>query len=283
MKRSVKIVLLAIAVIAAIAAVLVYMRTIVSPPDATKMHDQYAQALKQHLVDYDGAEFAPDDIDALLDRVTRFRDENAITADDAQKAAADFTRAYAPRFAAWRMGRFERPVWLDDDHKMMLNRINDLRSNALTAPTLAQMTSTNDSLSQVVNIINRYHRARSAARQATFYTVDDARQRIAEARKYLNDTTLRHCTALAEQLRTVPARIGKSHYASLRSYVNICGVYTGITQAEFENRLRQANSKIREYNNNADKLYGSHQSTAHLSNTLARYQSQGNQYFAQKY
>lgn len=125
MNKSVKILLLVVAVIIAIGGVLLFMKTIVSPPKDLEFKNQYEIALNQKIDSFKkvGSDNLEREFATLTDLAHRFKAESNIDEKLFDKEYTEIIGVYSPKFAQYCFGQFQKSVWDDTEHKWMEERI----------------------------------------------------------------------------------------------------------------------------------------------------------------
>ncbi len=283
MKTTGKILVLAISFIIAIAAVMVYAKTQVEPPTALKQANQYDADLRSciaALAQADGY-LQEDSIFAVTsDRIGIFAGQEKISETDADRNTDALLSRYVPLFLKRSFGKFLLSSWSDADHDYMLAAIARIRAVRHCDNTVAATRMAQDSLSEIVNIIGRYRKARALSRHTAFRGIGNAQSVISQARQYAKDPWLSHCTGLVEALSSVRSGIALSHYNYLVGQVLKMAQYRSYSQSYYENSLvPQVDAALTEYENRASALYGSRRNVEDLWSMAKNYYDEALSYY----
>jgi hypothetical protein len=283
MKVTVKIIILVLAISLAIGGVMVYAKTKVSPPLATKSIDQFSKCLSDGISLFSNAETPTqeDSLFAALTEKTRFYvSEGKLTKDNGNADLNQLCSKYVPLFLKRSMEKFSNSTWSDADHAYMLSVVNKLRalknfdnSQPLTKQSL-------DSLGLVERIISNYKQARAVSRHTTFTGISNAQATISRARQFAKDPYLSHCSELVNALNSVRPAIAASHYNHVCAMVEKLSQYRYLSQSYYDNTLvPQVDAAVTEYENKASALYGSKRDVNTLWNRARSYYSNASEYY----
>lgn len=261
MNKSVKILLLVVAVIIAIGGVLLFMKTIVSPPQNLAFKNQFEIALNQKIDDFKKVdsdnlerEFA-----TLTDLAHRFKSESNIDDKLFDKDYTEIIGIYSPKFAQYCFDQFQESVWDESEHKWMENRIAQLRKLTVEDGSRKIMDNYAESdrqFSIILKTIGNYREAKALSNRSGFSGLGDARARISKANQYKQDDYLKNNRALMNALNSLPGRLEASHYASLRAKVNTLANYYNYSADSYDALSDKVVTALKEYKENAQSVYG---------------------------
>ena len=283
MKKAIKILILVFAVALAISGIMIYAKTRVEPPVATKQTNQYLDDLSKVSARVGETSNAAQEDSAFykaLNRIVIFRKENRISKTDADNGMDMLLSKYCPFFIQRSFDKFKKNVWYDNDHKYMLQMIAQLKNVRHSDGLPALKKNTQDSLSQIENIIGRYNKAWTISRQTKFTGVSNAQNTISQARQFANDPWLSKCTNLVRALNNVRPSIAESHYRYALSMVEKLSQYHSFSQSYYENTLvPQVDAVVTEYDNKASALYGTKRDVNSLWNKARSYYNNASEYY----
>lgn len=259
MKTSIKILLLVLFSIAAVAGVLVFIKTRVAPPSNISMENQYAIALKTSCDSFDSAgEFTQRRAEyiRLDDKLKRFLAENAIEPEMSDEYRKKIDETYGKSITDYGFGILKNSVWPEDKLNELLATLKALKADKLTTGESAVSEDFKASANKLTGILSDYHAALQLSRSTGFRGVSDASAKIAKARSYSSAPYLSNNTALTSALNALPGRIAQSHHSHVSGLVSSLKGYAGVSSDYYMNTLiPRADNAINEYKNT--KIYGS--------------------------
>lgn len=284
MNKSVKILLLVVAVIIAIGGVLLFMKTIVSPPQDLEFKNQYELALNQKIegfkkVDSDNLEreFA-----TLTDLAHRFKAESSIDDKFFDQVYTEIIGVYSPKFAQYCFGQFQKSVWDESEHKWMEDRIAQLRKLTVedgSRKIMDNYTESDGRFSIILKTIGKYREAKSLSNRIGYSGLGEARSRISKANQYKQDDYLKNNAALMKALNNLPSRLEASHYAALRAKVNTLANYYSYSADSYDVLSDNVVAALKEYKQNAQSVYGESRSLSDLEADASRYYNAAVEYY----
>lgn len=283
MKVTAKIIILVIAITIAIGGVMIYAKTKVEPPVATKPIDQFSHNIEMCFKSFATANesMQQDSImQTTLNKINIYVAESKI---DLQKGDSDIDKLlslYSRLFVKRSLAKFSQSVWHDADHTAMLSVISRLRQIKHSDNTVALAKTTADSLSQIENVISKYKQARAICRRTSFSGISNARSTISQARQFAKDPYLSHCTDLISALGSVKSNIAASHYNYVCGMVAKLAQFKSYSQSYYNNTLvPQVEEAITHYDDNAKSLYGTKRNVEDLWNRSRVYYSNALEYY----
>ncbi len=257
MKTTIKILLLILFFIGAIAGVLVYAKTRVAPPSEIEQVDQYRIALEEASAVLDSINGYEDCKAAYMnldDKIRRFRAENVI--DD---SAADFFRVKTDTiYGNSIIGSFYtvlgRSEWPENVLNNMIMDLDALRADRLSTGETAVPAEFTREVDRLHSIMNNYQAALRLVQNTSFRGIRDATRRINLANNYKSAEFLRNNTSLVRELNELPARLAQAHYYYVSAKVNSLREYQGITKENYDGIIVRVNGVIEEYKQT--RIYG---------------------------
>ena len=269
MKTSIKILLLVLFSIGAIAGVLVFAKTRVAPPSNLKFADQYTINLQKEYASFDSindfqqsrAEYI-----RLNDRLNRFLLENSIDAKVSDEFRKKIDESYGKELTKYSFSLFQRSVWQEEKLQEMLSLLSSLSSDKLTTGEKAVSDDFISTVSQINGIVGDYHTALRLSKSTGFSSVSDAASKIQKAKNYRNADYLKNNGELVFALDILPRRLAESHYGYVNNLVNSLGDYTSVTKDYYMSTLiPRVDNAITEYKQT--QIYGGNkQSVSDLEN-----------------
>ena len=269
MKTSIKILLLVLFSIGAIAGVLVFAKTRVAPPSNLELVDQYSLNLKASCASFDTIKDFNDsrvEYIRLDDKLNRFLSENAIDAKVSDEYRKKINETYGKSLRTYGFGIFQKSIWPEDKLNELLSMLISLKGNKLTTGENAVSDDFITSSDKINSIIGDYRAALRLSRSTSFNGVNDASSKIQKAKSYRSAEYLKNNAALVNALDALPGRIAQSHYGHVSNLVNALGGYYSVSKDYYLNTLiPRADNAINEYKNT--KIYGGNkQSVTALEN-----------------
>ena len=258
MKTSVKILLLVLFSIGAIAGVLVFAKTRVAPPSNLELVNQYSINLETETKTFNDIKDFSESRSAYIridDRLQRFLNENAIDSKVSYEFRKKIDESYGKVLKSYSFDLLQKSVWPEEKPNEMLTMLSSLKSDKLTTGESAVTEDFIASADKINNIVGEYRTALRFSKNVSFNGVNDASSRIQKAKNYRSAEYLKNNAALVNALDILPSRIAQSHYSHVSNLVNALGNYSSVTKDYYMNTLiPRADNAITEYKNT--KIYG---------------------------
>ena len=258
MKTSVKILLLVLFSIGAIAGVLVFAKTRVAPPSNLELVNQYSINLESETKTFNDIKDFSESRSAYIridDRLQRYLNENAIDSKVSDEFRKKIDESYGKVLKSYSFNLLRKSVWPEEKLNEMLTMLSSLKSDKLTTGETAVTEDFIASADKINNIVGEYRTALRFSKNVSFNGVNDASSRIQKAKRYKTAEYLKNNAALVSALNILPSRIAQSHYGHVSNLVNALGNYSGVTKEYYMNTLiPRADNAITEYKNT--KIYG---------------------------
>ena len=263
MKTSIKILLLLLALAGAVFGVLSWQKTQVEPPQNPSPDNVNYNQLKEHVAAINNAGDLDKAFEKAYDELTFLSGETLIDAGERNEQLRALADAYAPQFASNALTALRNP-WTYNDLKRLTDRAKLLTTLTSTeGDKIIVDSDVKEKLNTISKVNDDYTKANALASRTVFSSVDDSKRRISEANRYRSDTYLSHCSALVERLKSLPAKIGHSHFSKVSAAVNtFARNYSGYSDVkakkrELRNSVSQYESMTRYYGRNegAGELY----------------------------
>ena len=283
MNVTIKIIVLVIAITLAIGGVMIYAKTKVEPPVATKSIDQFSKNLDDCFKNFAG-ENTPLQEDSIfattINKINIYCRESKMEEKTGDANIDKLLSRYSPLFMKRSFAKFNQSTWYETDHSYMISVISNLRSikHSDNSPALQKQTA--DSLATIERVISKYKQARAVSRRTGFNGVSNAQATISQAHQFANDNYLSHCSDLVSALNNVRPSIAQAHYNYISNMVEKLAQYRSYNQYYYENTLiPQVDAAVTEYDNNASDLYGSKRDVNSLWNKARSYYNSASQYY----
>lgn len=281
-----KIFILGIVIAVAIAGILTFYPTIVAPPtDATmsNLHKSSIEANINGFSDVENTTFNDSIYNIVIDKLAMYKIEGFMSEEEIDYQTKALVQKYLPIFTKQSNAKFSASIWLESDHKAMLDRIEHLRSLKVDyGYTKVVIGSYAIDLLKIEQIISNYNEAKIAASYAKFYSVDDANTKIQNAEKYRTMDPLSNCKDLTNKLAAVKTNIGNSHYYQAELKVNEMANYRNMTEEAFNLLMSTVSHKIQVYDNNRSKYGNNAKTTESLKQKAAEYYRDAKEFFSRK-
>ncbi len=258
MKTPVKILLLVLFSIGAIAGVLVFAKTRVAPPSHLELINQYLNDLQSSCASFDSIKGFSESRAAYIkldDKLNRFLSENVIEAQFSDEYRKKIDATYGYNLKAYSYHLLQKSVWPEDRLNEMLSMLSSLKTDKLSTGENAVTEDFVASANEINNIVSEYRTALRLSRNTSFNGVSDASYRIQKAKAYRSAEYLKNNVELVKALDLLPGRIAQSHYNHVKSLVNALGSFQSVSKDYYMNTLiPRADNAINEYKNT--KIYG---------------------------
>lgn len=275
MKKSIKILLLVVAILLAVGGVMAYYKTIVSPPGKLDFSNQYVNAAKK---DISKVKSANTDIalDTTFVGITHELDlllSNSFLSDQERNELMEsFASMYVPTYVSSCYSKFSKSVWDESELQKINARILELQALRTTDQKIIIQGDANASLNDVHNVIVNYYDAKRAASAGGYNGLESARQRIATARRFASMSPINNCSDLVARLNSVSSRLEQAHYAYLANLVErLRPYYNYNSQNEYDDFARSVQDKLEEYKKHAKSVYGKVSDISALESRAGKY------------
>lgn len=258
MKTMFKILLLILFSVGAVAGVLMFEKTRVSPPSSLEWVDQYSIDLSSSCAAFESVkEFnqGRGEYLRLDDRLRRYVAENVMDAKTADKYRKRIDGTYGKILGSYGFGLLQKSEWPEEKLIELQALVAALKADRLSDGVVAvsdDFIATADSLN---SIISDYRDAMQLAANVSYNGMEDATSKIDRAKTYSSADYLRNNEALVAALDTLPARLAQAHYNYVGGCINALKRYTVVEKDYYMNTLIPgADKAIIEYKN--AKIYG---------------------------
>lgn len=279
---SIKILILVILVVSATAGVLLFLPTIVAPPDSVPTSNLHKMTLETDVNAFNrmkNVDFNDSIYNVATNKMELYKSEKFMTEEEVDYQTKSLVQNYLPIFIKNSNDKFKASVWKKADHKAMLDRIKQLRSLKVDyGETNAVAGSFSDSLNKIENTIQLYNKACDAAKYKVFYSANDASAKIKTAEHYKTLTPLNNCKELVYNLSVVKVNIGKSHYNKVASKIEELANYRDMPRNSYEQLVGVVSDMIDEYNSICS-MYGSYESTDAINKKATEYYKDAIEYY----
>lgn len=257
MKTPIKIILLVVCTLVAIGGILFFMKTRVSPPSDVPVSDQYTLALTESCKGYTPSGNIDDSriaYLAMLDKVTRYMDEEVVEKDKAVELAQLISGAYGDAVSKYGFGIFNSSSWPEANLSKVQSLIGESRDLKVDGRSIVS-PEVNARYNEITGVIDEYRGAQRIAQMRTYTNNDAARNAISKADSYRNKQYLKNNSELVASLGRVRENLANSHYSQIQAKANAMADYMYISESRYNDLKRQYNSLVSSYDN-AD-FYGS--------------------------
>ena len=276
MNKSIKIILLVVAILLAIGGVMAYYKTIVSPPGKLVFKNQYVNSVKKDISQVKSAntDLALDSFYVAITHELDLQLDNSFLTDQERNELFDlFTTRYVPTYVAACNSKFSKSVWNEGELQKINSRISELQRLVTTDKKTVIQGEANSSLNEIHNVIVNYYEAKRAASASGYNGLQAAKQKIATARKYASMSPINNCSDLVSRLNSVSARLEQAHYSYLAGQVERLRSYYNYSQTEYDNLALSVAEKLDEYKRNAKSTYGRVSDISSLESRAGNYYS----------
>ena len=284
--EGIKITILLVLIIIAVAGILAFYPTIVAPPTDVPIENLHRSSVQKDIDAFSElkkSHFNDSIFIIVFDKIILYKTEAFLTESEIDYQIKSLISKYLPIFTNECYSKFGKSVWKDSDHKNMLSRIAQLRSFKVDYGQIDAVTGTyNAELQDVEKIIDNYGKAKEVANYSIFLSVSDANNKIRMADEYKAMDYLKNCTDLVSTLSSVKTNIGTSHYNYVASKVNEMAGYKNMTETDFNSLVAAVNSLITEYNNNRQKYGSSAKTIDDIKRKVSSYYAQAQSFYTKE-
>ena len=259
MNKTIKIVLLVVAILLAVGGVMAYYITMVSPPGMLEFKNQFVNSDKNDIAKIKSAttDFVLDSVYVAITHELDLQLSNSfLTNQERDELLELFATQYVSTYVSACNSKFSKSLWYVGDLQKMNARISELQRLVTTNNIIVIQGDANTSLSEIRNVIAAYYEAQKAASAEGYNGLQAAKQRIATAKRYASMSPLKNCTDLVSRLNAVPTRLEQAHFSYLAAQVERLRLSYNYSKAEYDNLVRSVTQQIKEYKNNAKSTYG---------------------------
>ena len=240
MNKSIKIILLVVAILLAVGGIMAYYKTIVSPPGKLKFKNQYVNSDKKDISQVKSAntDLALDSFYVAITHELDLQLANSfLTNQERNELLELFATQYVPTYVSACNSKFSKSV-VTTENKIVIQG------------------DANSSLNEVHNVIVSYYEAKKVASASGYNGIQAAKQKIATAKKYASMSPINNCTELVSRLNSLSTRLEQAHYSYLAGQVERLRPYYNYSQTEYDKIALSISEKFDEYKNNAKSTYG---------------------------
>lgn len=276
MNKSIKIILLVVAILLAVGGVMAYYKTIVSPPGKLEFKNQYVNSDKKDISLVKSAK-TDSALDSFFVAITHELDlqlaNSFLTNQERNELLELFATQYIPVYVSACNSKFSKSVWNEGELQKINTRISELQGLTTTENKVVVQGEANASLNEVHNVIVAYYEAKRAASAGGYNGIQAAKQKIATAKRYASMSPINNCTDLVSRLNSVSARLEHAHYSYLVGQVERLRPYYNYSQTEYDNIALSISEKLDEYKKNAKSTYGRVSDISSLESRAGSYYS----------
>ena len=276
MNKSIKIILLVVAILLAVGGVMAYYKTIVSPPGKLEFKNQYVNSDKKDISQVKSAntDLALDSFYVAITHELDLQLANSfLTNQETNELLELFATQYVPTYVSACNSKFSKSVWNEGELLKINTRISELQGLVTTENKIVIQGVANSSLNEVHNVIVAYYKAKKVASASGYNGIQAAKQIIDTAKKYASMSPINNCTELVSRLNSVSNRLEQAHYSYLAGQVEKLRPYYNYSQTEYDKIAISISEKFDEYKNNAKSTYGRVSDISSLESRAGSYYS----------
>lgn len=255
--------------IIAVVGILFYFRTKVSPPLQIKFTNQHFASLQSDVemmkrgLDINTADSI---FKTTFSAIGIFQKESFIDTIKSEQITQQMASRYVPLFVADYKNYFSKSEWSNRHN-------NEIRQKATMLLELKKQTDgepilTNSLKQQVdsaITILQQYDEATDLYRNACYINILESERTINQANQYATSFPLCNCSSLVAQLKDINKKLENSHFHELEKMVKDLEMYPYYSQEFFQDNLvPNVNEALKEYKENALRIYGTNRSTLSL-------------------
>lgn len=268
----------------AVASVLVFWKTRVSPPQEIEFTNQHIVSLQQ---DADQLSGNIDTVkaDSLFfttrDAAVLFAQEKLVSIEESNRIIKLIAERYVPFYVKEYKILFDGNDWNSAS-------IKDIREKAKILLSLKSFDGKEsvltDRLKQEIDsaniILDMYDDAWELSKSSSYTSLKESERIIGQAKSYSNMKPLSNCTALIKQLSSLREKLEYSHYRKIANMVKELNNYRNYSKNDFMNRqVPKVTTAIKEYKEGAQRVYGNSHSVQQLEKDAANAYNNAEDYF----
>ena len=276
MNKSIKILLLVVAMLLAVGGVMFYYKTIVSPPGKLEFKNQYVNSDKKDIskIKTANTDLALDSTFVTITHELDLQLSNSfLTEKERDELLELFATQYVPKYVSICNSKFSKTVWNEGELQKISSRISELQSLVTSDKKVVIQGEANMSLNKVKDVLVNYYEAKKAASAGGYNGLQAAKQKIAVARRYATMSPINNCSELVARLNSVSTRLEQAHYSYLVGQVERLRPYYNYSQTEYDNIALSVAEELEEYKNNAKSTYGRVSDISSLESRAGNYYS----------
>ncbi|KAA6345149.1 hypothetical protein EZS27_007263 [termite gut metagenome] len=277
MKTTIKILLIVISIIVSVGAILYYIDTVMRPPQTVEYQNQFLNELVWRIDEIPEKGNTINSSDYLYKKIRHkvqlYYNMKYITENEKDRMLEIFMAEYIPVFLNQSFALFRRSTWNENDHVFMTSRIKEIKSivvkrNGNSQPLIESKSSASIQMLEVDNVIDSYNEAKKIMSQTSFNGINTVNNKIKRARELREMEYLSNCTNIVNGLKDLPSKIHNSHYTFLEGLNNQLTNWYNYSFDDYQEKFKYIDKQVTEYEENANKLYGSKKNLESLKNKL---------------
>lgn len=252
MKNSVKVLLLILCSIGAVAAILIFAKTQVAPPSGIEIVDQYPDNLAAACNEINNSGSIDENRQTYLklkDKIERLRLEGKISNSLADEKHSSINEVYGNHLTQAGLGSFSSSKWDMNRINQLVGYIDELGQDKLSSGTSAVSSKFNSDAKTIHGVLKDYADALALSKRTGFSSVSDAQSKVTKANNYKMQPYLRNNTELVNALNALPGKIADNHYKYVAGQINRMENYRDMSRESFATLTQQAERVMNEYSN----------------------------------
>ena len=285
MNKNVKKIVLIIAATAVLGNVIYFSDSKIAAPEEVNYQNDHYTAIEKEIsaIQYGLRNTMDSHYYKISDQIDSCHKEGFITDNERDELLEMLVGKYLPWFIETAENRFNQTTWEAQERQWILSRVKLLKSLTIQSGNKPLISGeSNDKLTKFVSIIELYEEALAFANKPIFSTLDRAKEDIATAEKYANDSYLKKCKSLVSMLERVKLFLGAGHFQHLQDLVDLLDHAHSTTEKAYDQFYKLVLHEIREYNANAFSTYGEINSTSYLASAAQQKYKKAMAYYESK-
>ena len=280
----IKLVIIIAVIFVAVASVLVFWKTRLSPPQEIEFTNQHIVSLQQDADQLSG------DIDTFKadslffttrDAAVLFAHEKLVNIEEANRIIKLIAERYVPFYVKEYKVLFNGSDWnsasikdIREKAKILLSMKSfDNKESVLTDKLKQEIDSANI-------ILDKYDDAWELSKSSSYTSLKESERIIGQAKSYFNMKPLSNCTALVKRLSGLREKLEYSHYRKIVNMVKELDNYRYYSENDFMNiQVPKVTAAIKEYKEGAKRVYGNSHSVQQLEKDAANAYNNAEDYY----
>ena len=281
MKIPAKILLLILAVVVAVGAVLIFVKTQLAPPVEIANKDPYGRVLDAELKLVESKSFPESRryYEKAADKLKVMNREGLISNEKTDETIVKLDKIYAKEVINYAYRLFSYPTWPENKLKEISDAVYILNTNVVRTGKRTVTPDIEKDFLTIDNVMTDYHRALDMTNDWEFRGLPDAELRLKNLEKYAERPYLSNNATLRNAINKFTVNLSSSHYNYLMQEVERLGDYRNMSQGSFNALIGQISRMLNDYRDTG--IYGSYKTN--VDSLFARANElvgHGNYYYA---
>lgn len=279
-----KILSIIVAIAVVVGTVFYFKKTVVTPPQQLKYANEHLTSLQREtsLLKLRLDTYKADSLlYCSLHAARLFEQEGFVSTQEADQIVSQTVQAYVPYFVQTYRQIFESSEWSRSQLNELRQKANFLMEQKKKIDGQPVLSKDNqDKVDSVILVLKLYDMAWKLCTNTKFESLKQSEKIIKQSRQYANTYPLSNCMPLSKRLFGLREELEKAHFAKLKSLVDGLNSYRNYQRDYYMNTLvKRTLDGIKEYKDNANRVYGIIHSTKALETKAGDYYNLATDYY----